>query len=49
MSFYADLSVSMKWTPREIDEQDLETIFDYVVAANKEPGTNGLYIDQIGL
>lgn len=38
-----------KWTPQEIDEQELEMLLDYVIVSHKtgEDGNQTAYIDEV--
>jgi len=46
IKFYSDLSGKYGWTPSEIDEQEIEMLFDYVIAMSNEE-EDGIYIDEV--
>jgi hypothetical protein len=45
--FYSELSKTFHWTPEEIDRQELEMVFDYVIVLSKNEKDKGQYIDEV--
>ncbi len=48
IELYCALSRTFKWTPLQIDEQEIEMKFGYIAALSDEK-ESGQYIDEIGM